>query len=142
MNVLVTGGGGFLGRHVCAALQACGHAVKSFSRQPHAHLTEALIPQITGSITSYDDVLAALAGSDGVVHCAAKAGVWGQQDDFYQTNVVGTANVLRAMRAKGVRWPRVRTLAWVGPLSTGVATLTPPSPVTGTPVQQAINMSF
>ena len=38
MNILVTGGGGFLGQALCRALQARGHEVASFSRSRHAAL--------------------------------------------------------------------------------------------------------
>ena len=40
---------------------------------------------------------------DAVFHVAAKAGVWGSWESFYQPNVVGTRNVLEnACRTEGV----------------------------------------
>ena len=37
-----------------------------------------------------------------VFHVGAKAGVWGPYEDYYQTNVLGTENVLRACRELGI----------------------------------------
>ncbi len=40
---------------------------------------------------------------DVVYHVAARAGLWGPYDDFYEANVTGTDNVIEACRATGVR---------------------------------------
>jgi nucleoside-diphosphate-sugar epimerase len=38
-----------------------------------------------------------------VFHVAAKPGIWGEYDDYFRSNVVGTQNVIAACRAHGVR---------------------------------------
>ncbi|MBZ0087324.1 MAG: NAD-dependent epimerase/dehydratase family protein [Thermomonas sp.] len=103
MQVLVTGGGGFLGLALCRALRERGHAVTSFSRSAHAALETMGVPQLRGDLADRTAVLRALDGGfDAVLHNAAKAGVWGRRADFHAANVLGTENVLAACRAHGI----------------------------------------
>ncbi|HJL15541.1 MAG TPA: NAD-dependent epimerase/dehydratase family protein [Sandaracinaceae bacterium LLY-WYZ-13_1] len=98
MKVLLTGGGGFLGRAIAARLAARGHEVRSFSRGTHAVLDELGIPHVRGDLANRQDVLAAAAGCDAIVHTAAKAGVWGDYESYRRANLDGTRNVLAACR--------------------------------------------
>ncbi|WP_086826901.1 NAD-dependent epimerase/dehydratase family protein [Allokutzneria sp. NRRL B-24872] len=100
MKILVTGGGGFLGKAVCARLLAAGHEVTSFSRKRHEDLD---IDQLQGDLRDYPAVSSAVAGRDAIVHCGAKAGQWGVTHEFYGINVLGTDNVIKACREHGVR---------------------------------------
>lgn len=45
----------------------------------------------------------ACRGQETVFHVAAKVGVWGRQEEFYRTNVLGTRALIAACRAAGVR---------------------------------------
>lgn len=96
MKVLVTGGGGFLGHAICKQLAAAGHSVRTFSRSRHPALDELKVEQRSGDIASMDLVIDASRGVDAIVHCAAKVAPWGALEDFYETNVRGTDNVLAA----------------------------------------------
>ena len=96
MKVLVTGGGGFLGQAICKQLVAAGHQVSALNRNRHAVLDTLKIVQRVGDIASLDNVAAAVEGVDAVIHSAAKVGAWGRIEDFYETNVRGTDNVLAA----------------------------------------------
>ena len=102
MRILVTGGGGFVGGYVVERLLARGEEVRSFGRSPQPALAEKGVEVVCGDLANSDDVRAACRGVDAVFHVAAKAGVWGSWDSFYQPNVVGTQNVLEACRAEGV----------------------------------------
>ncbi|MCC3769319.1 NAD-dependent epimerase/dehydratase family protein [Streptomyces sp. UNOC14_S4] len=102
MRVLVTGGGGFLGRAVCARLVARGDTVRSLGRVPRQALARLGVEEHLGDLRDADAVTKAVDGQDAVIHCAAKAGVWGPRTDYLTINVTGTANVLAACRAKGV----------------------------------------
>ncbi|HYH63482.1 MAG TPA: NAD-dependent epimerase/dehydratase family protein [Urbifossiella sp.] len=103
MKVLVTGGGGFLGGAVVRRLRGRGHDVRSLTRSAYPWLDELGVEQSLGDLADADAVARAVAGTDVVVHTAAKAGVWGRRADFVATNVTGTANVIAACRAAGVR---------------------------------------
>ncbi|MCX7034177.1 MAG: NAD-dependent epimerase/dehydratase family protein [Arenimonas sp.] len=102
MNVLVTGGGGFLGQALCRALLAQGHAVSSFQRS-HSPALEAMgVRQVRGDLADAAAVHAAFAGQEAIFHNAAKAGAWGSHASYFDANVTGTRNVLAAMRAHGI----------------------------------------
>jgi 2-alkyl-3-oxoalkanoate reductase len=98
-NVLVTGGGGFLGKAIVRRLLAKGHRVTSLSRRIHPRLDALGVPQLCGDIADAGAVEAALEGKDAVFHTAAKAGVWGRFDDYFRTNATGTQNVIAACRS-------------------------------------------
>ncbi len=101
-RALVTGGGGFLGRYIVEQLLARGERVRVFTRGDYPELTALGVELIRGDLRDHDAVIAACHGVDVVYHVAAKAGLWGPWDDFYQVNVAGTDHVIAACRAKGV----------------------------------------
>jgi nucleoside-diphosphate-sugar epimerase len=101
-NVLVTGGGGFLGSALAAALAARGDRVRSFSRNPHADLEALGVEHIRGDIADAPAIEAACAGMAAVFHTAAKPPPWGDARDYHRTNVIGTQNVIAACRRNGV----------------------------------------
>ncbi len=103
MKAVVTGGGGFLGGAVVRLLRARGDSVRSFTRSRYPWLDELGVEQSLGDLAKLEDVERALEGCDVVFHVAAKAGVWGRYDDFFNTNVTGTQNVLAACKKHGVR---------------------------------------
>ena len=102
MQVLVTGGGGFLGQAIVRRLLAAGDQVRSLQRSESPELSSLSVECIRGDISDAFVVQQAAKGCDLVFHVAAKAGVWGRYDDFYRANVVGTENVLAACRSQGI----------------------------------------
>ena len=98
MKVLVTGGGGFLGKAIVKLLLARGDRPRSYSRSNHAQLQQLGVEQLTGDLNDADAVRQAVEGCECVFHVAAKAGVWGDFTDYYQTNVIGTKNIIDACR--------------------------------------------
>jgi len=103
MKALVTGGGGFLGLAIVRRLRERGDEVRSISRQSYPQLTELGVEQVAGDLADAESVTRAAIGCDAVFHVAAKAGVWGPYREYYQTNVIGTKNVIEACRGQGVR---------------------------------------
>ncbi len=99
LNILVTGGGGFLGKAIVGRLLALGHRVTSFSRHRHSALETMGVDQRCGDITNAGSVKDALRGRDAVFHTAAKAGVWGDREAYHRVNVTGTRNVITACRS-------------------------------------------
>ncbi len=102
MNILVTGGGGFLGQALCRGLAERGHAVSSFNRGHYPALDALGVRQLRGDLADRDAVIAAAQGIDAIFHNAAKAGAWGSYDSYHRANVIGTDNVIAACRAHGI----------------------------------------
>jgi nucleoside-diphosphate-sugar epimerase len=101
-GALVTGGGGFLGRAIVERLRARGDHVRSFSRGEHPELADMGVETLRGDLADADALEQACCNCDVVFHVAARAGVWGRYRDYYETNVRGTENVLRACRTQAV----------------------------------------
>ena len=98
-KVLVTGGGGFLGKAVVKKLLAQHCDVTSFSRQYHRSLEWMGVAQIQGDLIDAAAVQSAVKGMDTVFHVAAKPGVWGPYADYFAVNVTGTRHVIDACLA-------------------------------------------
>ncbi|HEY9723956.1 MAG TPA: NAD-dependent epimerase/dehydratase family protein [Oscillatoriaceae cyanobacterium] len=103
MKALVTGGGGFLGGAIVRQLVARGDTVRSFARGAYPELEALGVGVLRGDLTDAAAVRRACEGMDVVFHVAAMAGVWGPREAFYAANVTGTAHVVAACRASGVR---------------------------------------
>ncbi|MCZ6803838.1 MAG: NAD-dependent epimerase/dehydratase family protein [Proteobacteria bacterium] len=104
MKALVTGGGGFLGSAIVKTLLDRGDVVKTIQRGDYPFLKEWGIEAIQGDLTRPDDINAAVKDCDVVFHVAAKAGVWGDYDDYYQANVVATKNVIDACKKNNIHY--------------------------------------
>lgn len=106
MRIVVTGGAGFLGRHVAGAVSAAGHecAVLDISEIPR-ELRDAGVRWQPGSLTSVDDLRRAFRGADTVLHLGGVGDVYlaAQKPPLAaELNVVGSANVAEACLAEGV----------------------------------------
>jgi nucleoside-diphosphate-sugar epimerase len=101
--VLVTGGGGFLGKAIVRRLVARGDRVRSYSRSFYPELESIGAEQMQGDIGDATTVAAACEGVETVFHVAAKPGVWGRYETYYRTNVIGTRNVITACKASNVK---------------------------------------
>jgi nucleoside-diphosphate-sugar epimerase len=102
MKILVTGGGGFVGGYVIERLLARGYAVRSIGRSSQPQLEAQGVEVVCGDLTDVAAVSAACEGVDAVFHVAARAGVWGSWESYYQPNVIGTRNVVAACQQQGV----------------------------------------
>ncbi|MBC2596096.1 NAD-dependent epimerase/dehydratase family protein [Ruficoccus amylovorans] len=102
MKVLVTGGGGFLGRHVVERLLARGLEVRVLGRSAQPELEKRGVEIVRGDIADATAVDRAVAGTEAVFHVAAKAGVWGPREEYFSANVLGTRHVLAACVRHGV----------------------------------------
>lgn len=130
-NVLVTGASGFIGGHLCQALDAAGCRVRGITRDPQfasavsevVHLTEDWRPSLSGACN----------GVDVVVHCAGRAHVMRERDSmplvaFRRANVEFTRDLLGACTTAGVS--RVIFLSSVAVLGhPNAAVLTAETPV-------------
>ena len=102
MRALVTGGGGFLGRYIVERLLERGDQVRTYSRSDYPELRAAGVEIVRGDLADAAAVAAACRGIDCVFHAAAKAGIWGSWNEYYQTNTVGTQAVVAGCHAHRV----------------------------------------
>jgi nucleoside-diphosphate-sugar epimerase len=96
MKALVTGGAGFLGRYIVERLVARGDQVSIFCRGTYPDLEQMGVKIIRGDIKDPDAIAGACQGQDVVFHVASKIDMWGKKQDYYDTNVTGTRNVVDA----------------------------------------------
>ena len=109
MKLLVTGGAGYIGSVVSRELLGAGHEVVVLDNLERGHRA-AIAPGATfveADLRDAETMRAALAdGFDGVLHFAALALVGesvSHPELYYHNNVVGTLNLLDAMKAADVR---------------------------------------
>ncbi|HVB72489.1 MAG TPA: NAD-dependent epimerase/dehydratase family protein [Ktedonobacteraceae bacterium] len=105
MEMLVTGGTGFLGKRLAAMLLYEGHHVRIMGRNMasvSALLAQGAMPFVA-DLRDKDAVMAACAGVDVVFHAGALSAPWGKRADFFAINVGGTEAVLAGCKAHGVK---------------------------------------
>lgn len=103
MNVLVTGGGGFLGSAIVRQLIERGDMVRSYSRNKYPELARLGVEQVQGDLADRKSLINAAQGLACIYHVAAKAGIWGSYQEFHHANVTGTENVLAACRLHNIK---------------------------------------
>lgn len=102
-RVLVTGGGGFLGSWIVRFLRERGDEVRVFSRGVYPNLAAIGAELVCGDITSRIEVINACRDCDTVFHVAALAGISCRWQPFYETNTLGTYNVIEGCLQNGVK---------------------------------------
>jgi len=111
MKILITGGAGFQGSHLAEALLKKGHTITIINtfREEKLKNIESFknsVNVVFGSITDSVLVEKTVSGHDVVFHLAANINVDQSLKDpksFVDVNVVGTFNILEAVRANGIR---------------------------------------
>ncbi len=94
MKVLVTGGGGFLGRYIVERLLERGDEVSIFCRGAYPEIEKLGVEVIRGNLKNRKQVINAIKGNKIVFHVASKIDMFGKYKDFYEINVRGTKNVI------------------------------------------------
>ena len=117
MNILVTGGAGFIGSHVCNHLLADGHSVAvvdDFNDFYDPAIKRANIASLRGNVALHEgdirdrDFLRSVIsgnGFDAIIHLAARAGVRPSLKDpqlYIDTNITGTQNLLAEAHQNGI----------------------------------------
>ena len=107
MDILVTGGTGFLGQHLAKALLAKGHKVHILGRNFEQTKVQELINRgaisICADLRDRSAVESACKGINVICHAGALSTPWGKRADFYGINVGGTEAVITGCLAHGVR---------------------------------------
>lgn len=112
-NILVTGGAGFIGSHLCLALLQRGYRVTvldNLSPQIHGENTDITSPLynsikgkvnfIRGSVTDREALQTALKNQDTVIHLAAETGTAQSMYEikrYADVNISGTAQILELL---------------------------------------------
>lgn len=113
----MTGGTGFLGRSLLPLLIEQGYQVRALTRHPAEHLwLQTLgVETIEGDVLDAELIRCAVQGCRYVVHAAGRFSFWGKREQFEQTNVEGSANVMRAATEAGVeKFIHISTVVVVG----------------------------
>ena len=107
-NVLITGGAGFIGRHLADYLTRQDVTVSVIDNESlgsRKHLDLDRVRFVPGDLRDTEDLRAALEGQDAVVHLAADTRVMDSIENpafNFANNVVGTFNLLELCREQGV----------------------------------------
>ena len=113
MHVLVTGGAGFIGSHLCEALIEAGHkvtAIDNFSTGQASNLSnlkgESGFTLIEGSILEVQTLTPLINEADYVFHLAAESRIQPaikNPSRAYNVNVIGTLNILELSRKYNIK---------------------------------------
>ncbi|UXH77796.1 NAD-dependent epimerase/dehydratase family protein [Roseateles amylovorans] len=115
----MTGGTGFLGRHVVWRLRDAGHHVIFTGRNAAAadtvlrHARPSAVSGASGARADFVRIEHGQAGAehvlhdaacavDAVVHCAARSSPWGPRHAFEQANVAATREVLAVCKSRAI----------------------------------------
>jgi nucleoside-diphosphate-sugar epimerase len=113
MRVLVTGGTGFLGRHLVWRLLDAGHQIVFTGRNagaaemvlryaPSSGATAEFVPIEHGEAEAERALHEAACAVDAVVHCSALSSPWGSRRAFELANVVATREVLAVCKSRAI----------------------------------------
>lgn len=101
-RVLVTGGCGFLGRHIVEALLGCGAEVVVFDIVVREEY-DRRVRFVAGDLMDEEALGEALRGCWAVMHVASPSPLCNNEALFMRVNVQGSLNVVRLARRAGVR---------------------------------------
>lgn len=101
----VTGGSGFVGGRLIKRLIAQGWQVRALARNDDGIRILKMLgaEPIRGSLNDESVLVSALQGCVIVVHVAAKFKLWGNEADFEEANVIGTACLLKSAQIAGIK---------------------------------------
>lgn len=122
MRALVTGGTGFLGRHLVQRLLHEGEEVWVLTRtsKTAAQLQGRGVHVMEGDVRRWSSLRRAVRGVDVVFHRAGKVEPTGRWVDFLEVNVLGTERVIQAALEHGMRRiVHVSSIGIYGPQPTG-----------------------
>ncbi len=105
MKIIVTGATGFIGRNIAESFHESGINVVATGRslEVGSELHKKGIEFVQADITKHEQIEKAFSSADYLIHCAAKTADWGKYREFYETNVIGTRNIIKACKLSNVK---------------------------------------
>jgi len=106
MKIIVTGGSGFLGRHMIRALITAGHNIKNIDLQPSRDTDNENFETVIADIRDTERMKLEIIDADVVFHFAGliEAGESVKfPQKFIDNNISGTLSVLEAMRVNNIK---------------------------------------
>ncbi|MCP4914774.1 MAG: NAD-dependent epimerase/dehydratase family protein [Oligoflexia bacterium] len=108
MKILITGAGGFLGTEVTKQLNQkfSEYEIHSVSRSKYDHLNNYVHTQHSCNLGDHKKVeeLLTQENFDAIFHIAGKVAMWGDWNDFYNTNVLATKNLANLANKLNVKY--------------------------------------
>jgi len=138
VNILITGGTGFIGVPLVKRLHGLGHNLKLLIREnsnisPFEGLES--IEYVNGDVRDIDSLYHAVDGTEIIYHLAAYTGIWAKKNSIYfDINVKGTKNVVNIALEKNLKLFYVSSFTAIGP--------TPPEPVDETYENEHFYMEY
>ncbi len=114
--IAITGGTGFIGRHLLARHVALGDRVRYLTRKEPAEAIPGAETCI-GDLSAPETLRGFVQGADVLYHCAAELRDAAAME---KTNVTGTANLLRAATGEIGRWVQLSSTGVYGAVRHGV----------------------
>lgn len=112
MRIFVTGGAGFIGKHLVSSLLETNHQVTIFDNFSTSNKEKTMnyfkdkVSIINGDITDFTQIYNSLTNSECVIHLAAKTDVnesIQKPIEYNNVNVTGTVNLLQACVKKDIK---------------------------------------
>lgn len=105
MNILITGGTGFLGQRLAQKLNSLNYNVTILGRNREIgkQLENTGLRFLAIDLKDEDGIASACENQDYVFHCAALSSPWGKYRDFYDANVIGTNNIIKGCQHHDVK---------------------------------------
>lgn len=111
MIVAITGGTGFIGKHLIVRHVARGDQVRYLTRKKATEDICGAFAHIGNLSSSIDELRQFVRGSDVLYHCAAELR---NEAEMHRTNVLGTVNLLAAASGEIGRWVQLSSTGVYG----------------------------
>jgi len=110
MIIALTGGTGYIGRHLVSSLLNNGHHVRLLTRNSNIEYSNNLVPY-EGDLRNLQSLNFFTKNVDILFHCAAEIR---NPRKMYQINVEGTSNLIEAARGNIRRWVQLSSVGVYG----------------------------
>ena len=120
MNIGVTGSGGFIGEKLVKRLLDSGHKVRILTRKFNRLISDdANLQIVTGDLIDKTTLNDFIEGLNIIIHCAAEIK---DESVMYNTNVLGTKNLIEKSQNKIQQWIQLSSTGVYGPCFEGIIT--------------------